>query len=39
MTENFFTGGRERLRDVYLDPAPLAHDLDLARFTGRDWLI
>ena len=34
-----FSGGFERLRDVCFDPAPLARDLDLARFTGRDWLI
>ncbi len=35
----FFSGGFERLRDVCFDPAPLARDLDLARFTGREWLI
>jgi hypothetical protein len=39
VTTYLFTGGSERLRDVYFDPAPLARDLDLARFTGREWLI
>jgi hypothetical protein len=34
-----FTGAFEHLRDVCFDPAPLARDLDLAHFTGRDWLI
>ena len=33
------SGGFERLRDMIFDPAPLARDLDLARFTGREWLI
>jgi hypothetical protein len=37
--QNYFTGASERLRDVCFDAAPLARDLDLARFTGRDWLI
>src|SRR5215469_15482462 len=39
VTQYLFTGGFERLRDVCFDPAPLARDLDLARFTGREWLI
>src|SRR6266571_2622661 len=39
VTQYVFTGGLERLRDVSFDPAPLARDLDLARFTGREWLI
>ncbi len=39
VTQHLFTGGFERLRDVCFDPAPLARDLDLARFTGREWLI
>ena len=39
VTQNLFSGGFERLRDVCFDPAPLARDLDLARFTGREWLI
>jgi len=30
-----FSGGFEQLRDVCFDPAPLARDLDLARFTGQ----
>ena len=32
-------GGFERLRDVCFDPAVLIRDLDLGRFTGREWLI
>jgi WD40 repeat protein len=36
---NLFLGSAERLQDVCFDPAPLERDLDLARFTGRDWLI
>ena len=39
VTQYVFSGGFERLRDVCFDPAPLARDLDLARFTGREWLI
>ena len=39
VTQYLFSGGFERLRDVCFDPAPLARDLDLARFTGREWLI
>ena len=39
ITKNMFTGAFERLRDVCFDPAPLARDLDVARFTGRDRLI
>ena len=39
VTQHVFSGGFERLRDVCFDPAPLARDLDLARFTGREWLI
>ncbi|SRR6266702_2959431 len=39
VTESLFAGGFERLRDVWFDPAVLARDLDLARFTGREWLI
>ena len=39
VTQYLFTGGFERLRDVCFDPASLARDLDLARFTGREWLI
>ena len=35
---NFF-GEFERLQDACFDPTPLARDLDLDRFTGRDWLI
>jgi WD40 repeat protein len=39
VTVNMFGPGLERLRDVCFDPAPLARDLDLAWFTGREWLI
>src|SRR5690349_11422278 len=39
VTQNYFTGTLELLRDVCFDPAPLARDLDLAWFTGREWLI
>jgi hypothetical protein len=39
ITRNLFTGASERLRDVCFDPAPLARDLDLVHFTGREWLI
>lgn len=36
---NIFVGESERLRDVYFDTSTLVRDLDLARFTGREWLI
>jgi hypothetical protein len=39
ITQNLFTGASERLRDVCFDPAPLVRDLNLAHFSGRDWLI
>ncbi len=39
VTQYLFCGGFERLRDVCFDLTPLARDLDLARFTGREWLI
>jgi WD40 repeat protein len=39
VTQYVFAGGFDRLRDVVFDPVPLARDLDLARFTGREWLI
>ena len=39
VTQYLFSGEFERLRDMCFDPAPLARDLDLARFTGREWLI
>ena len=39
VTQDLFSGEFERLRDMCFDPAPLARDLDLARFTGREWLI
>ena len=39
VTQYLFSGGSERLRDVSFDPAPLGRELDLARFTGREWLI
>ena len=34
-----FSGEFERLQDACFDPTPLARDLDLDHFTGRDWLI
>jgi WD40 repeat protein len=39
VTRNLFVGGFDRLSDVCFDPAPLARELDLDRFTGREWLI
>ena len=39
VTRNLFSGGFERLRDVCFDPWVLERDLDLQRFTGREWLI
>jgi WD domain, G-beta repeat len=39
VTQYLFSGGLERLRDVSFDPSQLTRDLDLARFTGREWLI
>jgi len=39
VTQSLFSGEFEQLRDMCFDPAPLARDLDLARFTGREWLI
>ncbi|MGX1676485.1 AAA family ATPase [Streptomyces sp. NPDC055400] len=39
VVRNLFIGPVQRLQDVCFDPAPLERDLDLARFTGRDWLI
>ena len=39
VTQYLFSGVFERLQDVCFDPTPLTRDLDLARFTGREWLI
>jgi WD40 repeat protein len=39
VTQNLFRGSFERLRDVCFEPAVLERDLDLAHFTGREWLI
>lgn len=39
VTTNLFIGSYERLIDVCFDPAGLERDLDLDRFTGREWLI
>jgi hypothetical protein len=39
VTQHIFIGSFERLRDVCFDPAPLVRDLDLDRFTGREWLV
>ena len=38
VTQYLFSGEFERLPDVRFNP-PLARELDLARFTGREWLI
>ena len=38
VTQYLFSGEFERLSDVRFNP-PLARELDLARFTGREWLI
>ncbi|MFI7209002.1 MULTISPECIES: AAA family ATPase [Micromonospora] len=32
-------GAYDRVRDAIFDPAPLVATLDLARFTGREWLL
>jgi WD40 repeat protein len=39
VTQNLFGANFERLRDVCFEPAVLERDLDLAHFTGREWLI
>ena len=39
VTNTLFAGSFERLRDACFDPAGLERDLDLVRFTGREWLI
>jgi WD40 repeat protein len=39
VTQNLFVGAAERLGDVCFDPSSLERDLDLAYFTGRQWLI
>jgi hypothetical protein len=39
ITIGLFAGAFERLQDVCFDPAVLERDLDLARFTGREWLV
>ena len=39
VTQHLFINAFESLQDVAFDPAPLVRDLDLARFTGRNWLI
>lgn len=39
VTQYVFSGKFERLQDACFDPAPLARDLDLTWFTGREWLI
>ena len=38
VTQYLFSGELERLSDVRFNP-PLARELDLARFTGREWLV
>lgn len=39
VTITVINGTFDRLRDAIFDPAPLAEVLDLAHFTGREWLI
>ncbi len=39
VTQNLFGGSFERLQDVCFKPEVLERDLDLAHFTGREWLI
>ncbi len=39
VTANLFAGPFDRLRDACFDPISLERDLDLGRFTGREWLI
>jgi hypothetical protein len=38
-TINIHTGTVDRVADHIFDPTPLADTLDLAHFTGRQWLI
>lgn len=35
---NIFLGEYIRLRDAWLDPAPVFDEVDIERFTGREWL-
>lgn len=39
VTGNIFAGRFSRLRDVWLDPEPVFDEVDVDRFTGREWLI
>jgi len=39
VTINVVAGEFERLGDAIFDPTPLAEELDLDRFVGREWLI
>lgn len=35
---NIFLGEFTRLRDAWLDPAPIFDEVDIKRFVGREWL-
>jgi hypothetical protein len=39
VTVTIINGVFDRLGDAIFDPTPLAEVLDLAHFTGREWLI
>lgn len=39
ITGNIFAGRFSRLRDVWLDPEPVFDEVDVDRFTGREWLV
>ncbi len=38
VTGNIFLGRFSRLRDAWLSPAPVFDEVDLDRFSGREWL-
>jgi hypothetical protein len=39
ITGTVFAGGYNRLRDVWLDPAPVFEEVQVERFVGREWLL
>ncbi len=39
ITKQYFIGEYERLRDAYIDPAPVFDRVDLDHFAGREWLL
>lgn len=39
ITGNVFAGRFARLRDVWLDPAPVFEEVGVDRFVGREWLV